>query len=64
MLWRKTEGEQNGVAIGVIRRVANEKVQLSKDWNEGTVRAMQITWEESFQAEGRASAKALGPVVL
>ena len=52
------------MANGVIRRGANEKVQLSKDWNEGTVRAMQITWGESFQAEGRASAKALGPVVL
>lgn len=30
----------------------------------GTERAVQVTWGESFQVVGRASAKALGPVGL
>lgn len=44
------------------REGTNRKVQLSKDLKKKT--AMQIIWDRALRAEGRASAKAVGPVGL
>lgn len=66
---RKQKGREWASRVTILNTFVGsgtkEKVQLSKDLNEGIVRAMQIIWEKSDPGrKRRASAKALGPVGL